>query len=213
MGNKLRANLNRLAHALAGSRVLLRALMLALIPAVMAVLIAFLGYVRAQPPAASPASAPTNANWCADAPASPPPPGFELRPGDWPNVRKMCAAHMHDRGCVGLCAFAEELWRRKKAGQPNQPSTAPSPSDQPQGPFPLPGGASGYILPVPPSPTPGDPTSDATDALPAALSSVILPPGPFSNFPGQDLNALTEAQPPEPQRTFPLRRMPNSSTT
>jgi hypothetical protein len=197
MGNKLRANLNRLAHALAGSRVLLRALMLALIPAVMAVLIAFLGYVRAQPPAASPASAPTNANWCADAPASPPPPGFELRPGDWPNVRKMCAAHMHDRGCVGLCAFAEELWRRKKAGQPNQPSTAPSPSDQPQGPFPLPGGASGYILPVPPSPTPGDPTSDATDALPAALSSVILPPGPFSNFPGQDLNALTEAQPPD----------------
>jgi hypothetical protein len=66
----------------------------------------------AQQPTAAVTAGP---NWCTDAPASPPPPGFELRPGDWANVRKMCAAHMYDRGCVGLCAFAEELWRRKKA--------------------------------------------------------------------------------------------------
>lgn len=47
--------------------------------------------------------------WCTDAPASPPPPGFEHRRGDWTNVREMCGAHMGDRGCMRLCAFAEEL--------------------------------------------------------------------------------------------------------
>lgn len=88
-----------------------------------------------------------NPNCCSDAPASPPPPGFDRHPGDWANVRKMSEAH-GDRGCMLLCGFAEELWRRKKAGQINQPNTAPSPSDQPQGLFPLPGGASGYILPA-----------------------------------------------------------------
>ncbi len=116
-------------------------------------------------------------SWCTDAPASPPPPGFERRPGDWANVRKMCGAHMYDRGCMRLCAFAEELWRRKRAGQLNQPNTAPSPSDQPQGPFPLPGGASGYILPARPAPVPSDPTSDATDALSAELVRGVPAPG------------------------------------
>src|ERR1700685_232517 len=91
---------------------------------------------------------PTNGpQWCTDAPASPPPPGFEHRPGDWANVRKMCAAH-GDRGCMWLCELALELWSMKKAGRLNQPNTFPPATDKPQGPFPLPGGAKGDILPI-----------------------------------------------------------------
>ena len=79
----------------------------------------------------------------------------------------------------------------EEGGQLNQPNTAPSPSDQPQGPFPLPGGASGYVLPAQPAPTSAVPsTSDL-------LASVLLP-GPFSSFPGQDLNATVDGQPPDP---------------
>jgi hypothetical protein len=111
-------------------------------------------------------------SWCQGVPASPPPPGFERHPGDWASVREMCGAHMYDRGCRSLCMLAEELWSRKKAGRLNQPNTAPSPSSQPQGPFPLPGGASGYILPAQPAPTSAMPgTSD--DSLAA-----VLPLGP-----------------------------------
>jgi len=129
--------------------------------------------------------------WCPDAPASPPPPGFEHHLGDWAATRKLCGARMDDRGCRNLCEFAVELWSMKKAGRLNQPNSAPSPTDQTQGPFPLPGGASGFILPAQPAPTSEVPST--SDAL-----ASILPPGPFSSFPGQELNATIDAQPPDP---------------
>jgi hypothetical protein len=143
---------------------------------------------------------PPNPGWCADVPASPPPPNFDKdHPGKWAAVRKMCTNAMkagsHDnKGCGYICGFARDLWRLQKSGQLNQPSTFPTPSDKPQGPFPLPGGGSGFILPAQPAPAPSGPTSDATDALSGMLSSVVLPPGPFSSFPGQDLSATTSGQ-------------------
>jgi hypothetical protein len=102
---------------------------------------------------ANPAVPTGRPQWCTDAPASPPPPGFDRHPGDWANVRKMCEARA-DSGCRRLCALAEELWSRKKVGQMNQPNTFPPATDKPQGPFPLPGGAKGYILPIQPAPKP-----------------------------------------------------------
>ena len=101
---------------------------------------------------ANPAVPTSSPQWCTDAPASPPPPGFEHRPGGWANVRKMCAAH-RGRGCMWLCELALELWSMKKAGRLNQPDTFPPATDKPQGPFPLPGGAKGYILPIQPAPS------------------------------------------------------------
>ena len=101
---------------------------------------------------ANPAAPTSSPQWCTDAPASPPPPGFEHRPGDWVNVRKMCVAH-DDRGCMWLCELALELWSMKKAGRLNQSNNFPPATDKTQGPFPLPGGAKGYILPAQPAPT------------------------------------------------------------
>jgi hypothetical protein len=96
----------------------------------------------------------TNPNWCADVPASPPPPKFDAgHPGNWAATRKMCMnAKGGEMGCGYICRFAEDLWRMQKSGRLNQPDTFPSPTDKPQGPFPLPGGGSGLILPEQPAP-------------------------------------------------------------
>jgi len=101
--------------------------------------------------------APLNPNWCSNVPASPPPPNLEHRPGDWAVLRKRCMNNRPDELCSILCRNAEERWKQQKAGLLNQPSTFPTPTDKPQGPFPLPGGGSGYILPVQPAPAPGGP--------------------------------------------------------
>jgi hypothetical protein len=99
---------------------------------------------------------PQNPNWCSDVPASPPPPNFEIRPGDWAAFRKMC---MNDKsggmGCGYICSGATERWHLWKLQQSGQlkPDSFPSPTDKPQGPFPLPGGAKGFILPVQPVPS------------------------------------------------------------
>jgi hypothetical protein len=95
---------------------------------------------------------PSSPQWCTDAPASPPPPGLEHHPGDWANLRKKCAAH-DDRGCMYICSFAVELWSMKRSGRLNQPNTFRPATDKFQGPFPLPGGAKGYILPIQPNPS------------------------------------------------------------
>ena len=99
-------------------------------------------------------ASPTNPNWCADVPASPPPPKFDAgHPGNWAATRKMCMnAKRGEMGCGDICRFAEDLWRMQKSGRLNQPDTFPSPTDKPQGPFPLPGGGSGFILPEQPAP-------------------------------------------------------------
>jgi len=128
------------------------------------------------------AAAPHYPNWCSGVPASPPPPKFDTgHPGHWAAVRKMCMnAKTPEMGCGDICRYAKDLWRMQKSGRLNQPDTFPSPTDEPQGPFPLPGGGSGFILPK--QPAPSGPTSDGADALSAALSAV-LPPGTFSSFP------------------------------
>ena len=62
---------------------------------------------------------------------------------------------MRDRRCMYICEFTGELWSMKKASRLNCPNTFPLATDKPQGPFPLPGGAEGYILPAQPAPTSG----------------------------------------------------------
>ncbi len=98
---------------------------------------------------------PANPNGCPDVPASPAPPNFEIRPGDWAEFRKMCMnAKDGGMGCGYICSGARErwhLWELQQSGQ-LKPNTFPSPTDKPQGPFPLPGGAKGYILPMQPAP-------------------------------------------------------------
>src|SRR5260370_23309066 len=114
------------------------------------------------PPAATPQATPAallNPNWCSDVPASPPPPYFEHHPGAWAEARQMCMNLSFDMGCVYICGDAQDRWRLKKSGRLNQPNTFPSPTDQPPGPFPLPDGSSGYILPAQPAPAPSGPTS------------------------------------------------------
>ena len=95
-----------------------------------------------------------NPNWCSEVPASPPPPNLEHHPGDWAALRERCMSTGPDRSglCSELCQDAKDRWKQQKAGLLSQPSTFPSPTDQPLGPFPLPGGGSGYILPAQPAP-------------------------------------------------------------
>lgn len=185
MGNELRANLNRLAHAFAGSRALSRALMLALIPAVTVELIALLSYVHAQPPAASPTPAPTNANWCPGVPESPPPPGWST--GEWAAISRQCSAPGHDRILCGReCAAARERWAEYR-NPPSPPQTRyPLSTSVPQGPFPLPGGGEGYILPL--SSPPATPEANAPQGS-------ADPPGPIpgGSYAGADWNAYIRA--------------------
>jgi hypothetical protein len=96
--------------------------------------------------------APENPDWCSDVPASPSPPNFDFQRGEWAAVRYTCMHKRLDRSCGELCQDAEERWSQKKARLLDRPSTFPSPTDKPQGPFTLPGGAKGYILPMQPAP-------------------------------------------------------------
>jgi hypothetical protein len=93
-----------------------------------------------------------NPDWCSDVPASPSPPNFDYQRGEWAAGRYMCMHKRPDLSCGELCLDAEERWRQKKAGLLDRASTFPSPTDKPQGPFPGPGGAKGYILPMQPAP-------------------------------------------------------------
>jgi hypothetical protein len=104
---------------------------------------------------------PENPNWCSDVPASPPPPNFETKPGDWAATRKMCMSAGAGMACSSLCSGARERWNLRRLQQSGQlkPDLFPAPTDKPQGPFPLPGGGSGFILPK--QPAPSGPTSDA----------------------------------------------------
>jgi hypothetical protein len=137
-------------------------------------------------------AAPLNPNWCSDVPASPPPPYFEHSPGAWAAARKMCMnVEKNDMGCIYICGNAEDRWRLQKSGRLDQPNTFPTPTDELQGPFPLPGGASGYIQPLQPAPSVQTP-----DVF--GPQSSVLSPGPISSgsFPGQELNAVI-SQPPD----------------
>jgi hypothetical protein len=132
------------------------------------------GKALAQHPAATPTPAPQNPNWCSDVPASPPPPNLEHHPGDWAVLRKRCMNNSSDLLCAPLCQDAKDRWKQQKEGLLNQPSTFTTPTDQPQGPFPLSGGGSGYILPAQPAPAPSGQTSDAADAVSAALAETVI---------------------------------------
>ena len=123
---------------------------------------------------------PANPNWCSDVPASPAPPHYENNPGDWAHTRSQCMKESgFDIGCIDDCLAARERWAAAKAGTPKAQETPKDSTTVPQGPFPLPGGGSGYIAPLPPS------SEESTPAAALLLSSV-LPAGPFSSFPGAD---------------------------
>jgi hypothetical protein len=76
------------------------------------------------PPKAAPESQtttsgpPANPSWCADVPASPPPPKFDTgHPGNWAATRKMCMnAKGGEMGCGYTCRYAEDLWRMQNQG-------------------------------------------------------------------------------------------------
>jgi hypothetical protein len=148
------------------------------------------GTVTAQP---SSAPSPTNSQWCSDIPASPAPPKFD----NWSRVRADCIkGGGRAVDCADACVAARELWKAQREGRLSQAPPMTS-REQPQGPFPMPGGGSGYILPLPPTPN--------SVATPSALQSSPLAPlgptsaGPFSNskFPGQELNAAGDGEPPD----------------
>ena len=107
----------------------------------------------AQQPMAASTPAPRNPNWCPGVPASPPPPHYqaENRPNAWADIRKRCTNAVDtDWMCMNVCGSARELWQRARAGTLDQPLTYPLSTDKLQGPFPLKGGAKGWVLPMPP---------------------------------------------------------------
>jgi hypothetical protein len=92
-----------------------------------------------------------------------------------------------------MCAGAREMWRLSKEGKLDQPYTFPRATNKMQGPFPLPGGAKGYILPLPPTPK-------APAAPPPESSAAPDPPGapgPAGSFPGAEISATADAEPPD----------------
>ena len=126
-------------------------------------------------------SSPVNPSWCSSAPASPPPPQFEQHPGDWTAVRQMCMNLPNaNKGCSYICQTAKDLWNLQKLGRLKHSGSFPSP---------LPSGASRYVVPAHPAPT-----SSPTDAL--TSQSSLLSPGPFSKYPGVELNGII-SQPPD----------------
>jgi hypothetical protein len=90
-----------------------------------------------------------NPNWCSEVPVSPAPPHFDGHYGTWAAARKRCTSAGRDiYFCGDLCMAAQDLWNMKKKGLLDKPDTFPPSTDKQQGPFPLPGGANGYILPA-----------------------------------------------------------------
>ena len=90
-----------------------------------------------------------NPNWCSEVPVSPAPPHFDGHYGTWAAARKRCTSAGRDiYFCGDLCMAAQDLWNMEKKGLLDKPDTFPPSTDMQQGPFPLPGGANGYILPA-----------------------------------------------------------------
>jgi hypothetical protein len=145
------------------------------------------------------------ARWCPEVPQTPPPPHFELHPGDWANIHKYCSSlsranfpsdfayYSAWRECANQCALAIDRWGESK-NPPPKPKTVYQSTAKPQGPFQLPGGTTGYILPVPTSTATPDPSS-----APESIQGSSDPGGPFAGgyFAGADLNALSDGQPPD----------------
>jgi hypothetical protein len=108
----------------------------------------------AQPPT------PADPNWCSEVPASPAPPHFDGHYGTWAAARKQCTSTSRDiYFCGDLCMAAKDLWNMEKVGVFDRADSFPSATAKQQGPFALPGGANGYILPAAPS---AAPTSDSS---------------------------------------------------
>lgn len=119
------------------------------------------------PASAQPPSEPANPNWCPGVTASPPPPHFD--PEHWSTVWARCTNHIgFEEGCFDDCQGARALWYRQQNGTLDQTPSINS-TDQPQGPFPLPGGGSGYLMLIPSSPS-AEPRSISSQsfAVPAA---------------------------------------------
>ena len=174
-----------------------------------------------------------NPNWCGVVPASPPPPHFETRPGDWERVRQACMRSADlslGSTCSDMCLNAEEAWQHQRAGDFNQTPTAnwppPSPNATRHTEVPLPGGGTvqGYSGSAPhppgaegPFPLPGGskgyilhpPAAPSISPSPSASQSSGDPPGPFYSFAGEDDNAET-AMPPDAAADISLLRMLNS---
>ncbi len=155
-----------------------------------------------QQPSAGPTPAP---RWCPQVPETPPPPGAD--PTGWARVSKYCSslnpanfpsgAAYHDEliTCRRQCESAIGAWSTSKL-----PHTGPvyQSTTEPQGPIQLPGGTTGYILPMPPIPSPS--ASPAADTTPGAPQGSADPGGPFAGgyFPGADLSATNSSQSPPP---------------
>ena len=90
-----------------------------------------------------------------------------------------------------------ELWERERTGGLNSPRVLPDSTDKPQGPFPLSGGGSGFILPLPPTPAAVTTPAAAPGGPQSSLDPPSYAPGRFSSFPAQDLNALSYGEPPD----------------
>ncbi len=107
------------------------------------------------------ASATPARRWCPDVPETPPPP--HGKPEDWANIFKYCSnlnpanfpsgAVYHDTmiSCSHECGAAEGAWATYKNPPPQ---TVYQSTTEPQGPIQLPGGTTGYILPLLPIPSP-----------------------------------------------------------
>ncbi len=160
---------------------------LTLVIGALAVTLGLCATAGAQTAAPTPAPAPTNPNWCPGVPGGTAPPYGKFTTGEWASIEHRCSNQGYNHTCMDMCGAARELWQRWDAGEREKPLTLPQATNRTQGPFLLPGGAKGYILPL--ASPPG--TSGATPA-PTAPRGSADPPGPFSSYPGQDLNALSK---------------------
>jgi hypothetical protein len=117
----------------------------------------------------------TRASWCPQVPASPAPPYFDGHYGTWAEANKRCLNvtddHKDQEECGDLCMAARDLWNMKKLGLLDKPDTFPQCTDKTQGPFPLPGGANGYILPCARMPAPTSDSSGAVSPVPSATTA------------------------------------------
>ena len=85
-----------------------------------AIVFVFPEHTHGEAPQPIPTSS-TRASWCHDIPASPPPPDFELRPGNWAYVMKACSSGnpLEFRTCAEICMDAKirwARWRKKSSG-------------------------------------------------------------------------------------------------
>lgn len=115
-------------------------------------LLMFGGSALAQPRAASPTPTPQNPNWCAGIAA---PPGRTYSAAEWASIRQTCTNKIDPDNfyiCSEACLAAQDLWERWRLGEFKHPPASkwPAPTDKLQGPFPLQGGAKGYIMPLVP---------------------------------------------------------------